>query len=492
MVNESEIKQCDDNKRWQMLSDEICERARLSRDARFDGQFFTAVLTTGIFCRPICPARAAKSENVKYYRSAELALQRGFRPCKRCLSEHAPVIRLPDKIEKITQAYYANEHNLSRCAQQLKLSSRQIHRLFIQYYGLAPSVFFQQQRLLLAHKLLTTTALNITDVAFAAGFNSIRRFNEVIANTYQQTPRALRGKKDKTNSASVTVLLPYQGDFDWLLMLSFFRDRQISNIEQVGDDFYFKSIAIDDCQGWIHIHHHIKKRALNLTVQLSDYKYLSQVILRVRRMFDLDADMKIIHQQLQQHPLLKKVIEQYPGLRLPGCWDIFEFSIRAILGQQISVKAATTLAGRIAEKYGDDIKPLSLPNMSKVQKYFPNSEKLQDVDFEDIGLTRSRINTLQTWLAFYQENPDIFQCGLSIEQLAEILLPLKGIGPWTLNYIAMRGLSDPDAFPSADLGIIKALTEQGVKPNNKTILQIAEQWRPWRAYAVIYLWHSLH
>jgi AraC family transcriptional regulator of adaptative response / DNA-3-methyladenine glycosylase II len=201
--------------------------------------------------------------------------------------------------------------------------------------------------------------------------------------------------------------------------------------------------------------------------------------------------MQIIHQHLIKHPKLALVIEQFPGLRLPGCWDIFEFSIRAILGQQISVKGATTLAQRIAEKYGENGADIAQTEDSSATKYFPSVQALRNVDYQDIGLTRSRIATLQTWVAYFKENESIFTKGLTIEELEVALTALKGIGPWTVNYIGMRGLSDPDAFPSADLGIIKALTFDDIKPKNKDILALAESWRPWRAYAAIYLWQSL-
>ena len=474
-----------------MLNVAVCEKARLSRDARFDGKFFTAVFTTGIFCRPVCPARAPKPENVTYYESAELAQQSGFRPCKRCFPQLAPSLPLPRKIKQISQAYYENNYSLQKCAQQLDMSERQIHRIFIKYYGLPPSEFFHQQRLLLAHKLLISTSLSMTNIAFASGFNSIRRFNEVIMQTYKTTPSDIRGKKVISAENQVTILLPYKAPFDWPLMLSFFQTRKMSNIEEINTEHYFRTLALDDCRGWLKVSHHESKNALNLTVKLTDYSYLHQVIVRVRRMFDLDADMQIIHQHLIKHPKLAAVIEQFPGLRLPGCWDIFEFSIRAILGQQISVKGATTLAQRIAEKYGDDIANRELIGNDKPSKYFPSINALLNADYQDIGLTRSRITTLQTWVTYFQAQQSIFAKGLTIEELEIALTKLKGIGPWTVNYIAMRGLSDPDAFPSADLGIIKALTYDEIKPKNKAILALAESWRPWRAYAAIYLWQSL-
>ncbi len=473
-----------------MLNNDICQQARLSKDVRFDGKFFTAVLTTGIFCRPICPARDPKPENVRYYANALQAQDAGFRPCKRCLPELAPQIQLPIQIKQLTQALESGD-KIADLSAKFKISERQIRRIFIKNYGLPPSKYLHNQRLLLAIKLLRTTSLPITDIAFAAGFCSIRRFNEAIKTAYHCTPSAL--KNNSTTLAnhdinhSVTLTLAYRPPFDWPLMLSFFRLRQLKSVEQISDNYYRRTININHCKGWLEITQADNLQALKLTVQLDDYRYLNHVILRVRCMFDLDADMQLIHQQLSQYSHLANIINKYQGLRLPGCWDKFEFSLRAILGQQISVKAATTLANRIAIKYGEPAphNPFSLTH------FFPTEAALSAVDYHDIGLTKTRVNTLNNWLEFYQQHQELFSCYATIEELEQQLISIKGIGPWTVNYLAMRGLSDPDAFPSADLGIIKALTVNGKKPSNNDILKRAEAWRPWRAYAAIYLWHSL-
>ncbi|MEW6981530.1 DNA-3-methyladenine glycosylase 2 family protein [Colwelliaceae bacterium 6471] len=473
------------------LDPKVCQAARLSRDARFDGKFFTAVLSTGIYCRPVCPARAPKPENVVYYQSAMQAQQAGFQPCKRCFPELAPALNLSVKMKQLTQALEESDGNISRLAQQFSTNERQLHRLFIKHYGVPPSKFLHHQRLLLARKLLSTTALSITDICFASGFQSVRRFNEAIKAAYLCTPSALRKKSALTpHTDSVTVLLPYRPPFDWSLMLGFFRHRQMPHVEQIDETHYRRTFSLGTITGWLEVGHHKTKNALELTVSMSDYQLLNQVIMRVKRMFDLDADMTSIHQHFSCNAILANVINHCPGLRLPGCWDIFEFSIRAILGQQISVRAATTYADRIAARYGNS----AHNNPFNLQTTFPTIEELNEADFAEMGLTNARIATLQTWLNFYQHNSDIFSHYQSIEQLEQTLTELKGIGPWTVNYIAMRGLSDPDAFPSADLGIIKALSttaNTSVKSNNKQILAMAEQWRPWRAYAAIYLWQSL-
>lgn len=471
-----------------MLDKKVCQQARLSKDSRFDGKFFTAVLTTGIFCRPICTARAPYEENVRYFKNAMLAQEAGFRPCKRCLPELAPETQVPVQVKQLVLALESGE-NLAIISEKFSLSERQIRRIFIKHYGLSPIKYLHQQKLLTARKLLKTTSLTITDIAFAAGFRSVRRFNEVIKKAYQCTPSDLRKKNmpEAILEGHVTVYLSYRPPFDWPLMLSFLKNRQLNNVERVDDQSYSRSVLFNKVSGWFSVSHAKDKYALKLTVQLSDYRYLNKIISQVRQMFDLDADMAHIHQQLSTHPVLAKIISQTPGLRLPGCWDIFEFSIRAILGQQISVKAATTLANRIAIKYGSPCEE----NPFGISHYFPSPTELTNAEYQDIGLTRSRISTLQNWLAFYQQNDQIFYQYPSLAVLEQTLLDIKGIGPWTINYIAMRGLSDPDAFPSADLGIIKALTIDNEKPSNKAILALSEQWRPWRAYAAIYLWQSL-
>ncbi|GHF84950.1 DNA-3-methyladenine glycosylase 2 family protein [Thalassotalea marina] len=470
-----------------MLDVKICEKARLSRDARFDGKFFTAVLSTGIFCRPICPARPPKPENVRYYLSAEQAQLAGFMPCKRCFPEQAAVKNLPIKLKRILSTFDYRTDSITSIAKQFRLSTRQLQRLFEQYFGISPSEYFQQQRLLLARKLIQSSDLSLSDVCYASGFNSLRRFNETIKEKYQCPPSDLRKHQAKEQTDHIEVLLSYRPPFDWPLMLSFFQYRQLDGVEVVTTDSYQRNIKLDDCTGWFKLTHHAKKPALVMTVSLSDYRYLNTVIHKVRRMFDLDADMNAIHQSLSTHNKLQQAIEHFPGLRLPGCWDIFEFSIRAILGQQISVKAATTYATRISERYGETVN--HLPNA--ISTFFPDEGALLNADFEGLGLTQSRIATLKNWVAYYRDNKSLMTQYQSLDELEKSLCAIKGIGPWTVNYIAMRGLSDPDAFPSADLGIIKALSDNQQKPSNKQILATAENWRPWRAYAAMYLWHSL-
>ncbi|QOL26852.1 DNA-3-methyladenine glycosylase 2 family protein [Thalassotalea sp. LPB0316] len=467
------------------------QRARLSQDARFDGKFFIGVVTTGIFCRPICRVKPPKEENVRYYPSAIIAQQQGFRPCKRCLPELAPETPRPLSQKQLLNALLKHQGKVAAAANYCQLSERQFRRKFTEFYRLSPNIYWQQYRLLNALKLLRNSNMSMTQICFASGFSSIRRFNEAIRELYGETPKQISTRELAPPSKTIEIKLPYQGKYDWSLMLSFFSARQISDIETVSQVSYARVFTIDGAQGMFEVHHSPIEQALVLKVECTDHTVLPELITRVRRMFDLDVNLEQVHQAIGTHPRIKKVIEQTPGLRLPGCFDLFEFTIRAILGQQVSVKAATTLAQRICLKYGKTCQENSLG----LSYHFPDNQTLLNADFLDIGLTQSRIDTLRLWCQYFHDNSHVFNYYQDIDELQQTLVQLKGIGPWTVNYIGMRGLSDPDAFPSADLGIIKALSEKNCAPKerlkNREIIDLAKQWQPWRAYAAIYLWQSL-
>lgn len=471
-----------------MLDNDTCQKARLSRDARFDGKFFIGVLTTGIFCRPICPARIPKEENVRYFYTAANAQDAGYQPCKRCMPELAPAQILPPSINILSKTLVEENLSLENLARRFALSDRQVRRIFNKEIGLPPSKYLHHQKLLNARKLLTGTNIPIADVGFNAGFNSTRRFNEAIKATYNETPSQIRRRASSTlQTNEISVLLNYRPPFNWQGMLEFFKLRQLAGVEQVDENSYLRTFTLENSSGWFKVCKVSEKNALKLTVVIDDISKLGELIKRVRRIFDLDADMTLIHSHLSTDSLLNPIIKQNTGIRLPGCWDIFEFSIRAILGQQVSVKAATTLAGRITAKYGTALNT----EHPTLKLCFPSHQQLKNADFSQMGLTQSRIDTLNRWIAFFTKQPDLFTHYQSLETLEKQLTAIKGIGPWTVNYIAMRGLSDPNAFPASDLGVIKALSATNQKLTPKQIVARAEKWQPWRAYATIYLWLSL-
>ncbi|WOH37717.1 AlkA N-terminal domain-containing protein [Thalassotalea fonticola] len=486
------------------LDPHVCMQARLSRDSRFDGKFYTAVITTGIYCRPTCPAGPAHEKNVSYYQSAAQAEFNGYQPCKRCKPELSPNQPLPKTIDQaLALVTIEPQIHVADLATKLDLSERQLQRLFNDNLGVSPQIFINQKRQINARKLLISSTIAFADVALISGFGSLRSFNDHIKHQYKLTPSQLRKSSKQEKVSHLQLKLAYNGELNWPLMLSFFKARQIPGVEAVTDR-YSRTINIDSCTGWIAVSKPDAGNYLAVDVWVNDFSKLAEIVTRIRKMFDLDCNIDLIRTQLAKHPTLKPIIENYPGLRLPGCWDIFEFSIRAILGQQISVKAATTLAGRIAQKF---TKPIVEENAEAAYPHglsilFPKAEMLASAGFDDIGITNTRQQTLHTWIKFFIANKPLFDNPRDTESFEKTLCELKGIGPWTANYMAMRGLSLPDAFPAADLGLIKALSNNSElreqlkleddKPlTGKQILAIAESWRPWRAYAAIYLWQSL-
>ncbi|QBY05342.1 DNA-3-methyladenine glycosylase 2 family protein [Thalassotalea sp. HSM 43] len=474
------------------LDRNICQQARLSKDRRFDGKFYTAVITTGIYCRPTCPAGPALEQNVRYFHTAVQAEVNGFNACKRCRPELAPNQPLPSHIEQAIELLRVQPNlTVAQLAKTMSLSERQLQRLFEQNLSVSPKQFINHQRLITARTLLLHTGLAISDIATIAGFGSLRSFNDNVKQHYQLSPTQVRKQGKASGNDVYSIKLAYQGQYNWPLMLNFFKARIIPGVELI-DDAYHRTLQLFDdheqrvCHGWFKVSFH-DQDYLQVDLQLSDYQYLGQVLKRIRVMFDLDCDIDTVNEHLGQDRQLAQVISDCPGLRLPGCFDVFEFSIRAILGQQITVKAATTLASRINERYGQAF-TASESSPTGLSHYFPSPTALADAEFNDMGITTTRMATLQRWVSFYRDNKRLFVAPQSAEQLERQLCELKGIGPWTANYLAMRGLSMNDAFPAADLGIIKALGGE-LKP--KQILQKAEAWRPWRAYAAIYLWHSL-
>lgn len=466
-----------------------CEQARLAKDARFDGRFFTGVLTTGIFCRPICPAPVPKPDNVRYFPSAAAASEAGFRPCLRCRPEAAPgspmwqgATAVVGRAQTLLQAGFLNHHAVPELAARLGLGERQLGRLFKATLGASPQAVANIQRLLFAKKLLHETSMTMTQIAMASGFNSVRRFNDVFLRTYGQAPSKLR-RKPAEMTDTLCLLLPYREPFDWGAMLDWLRERAIPGVEQVGEASYRRSIYLNGKTGWLEVGQQVGQPALQLTLAFADLSQLMAIVARVRRLFDLDANADAIHQCLAGDDTLRPLLEKRPGLRLPGAWEPFEFAVRAVLGQQISVKAATTIAGRIATRFGT---PLNQPE-SGLDWVFPDAAKLADADFIGIGLTGKRIETLKGLAAAVASGRLRLQVGQELDAFVDELCALPGIGEWTAHYIAMRGLSEPDAFPAADLGLMKALGL--TKP--KDIKLRADSWRPWRAYAAIHLWTSL-
>jgi AraC family transcriptional regulator of adaptative response / DNA-3-methyladenine glycosylase II len=482
------------------LEHEICYRALQARDARFDGQFFTAVRTTGIYCRPICPAPTPRPENCFFLPSAAAAQAAGFRPCLRCRPEISP---------KLTQSFEGgavvsralrligegalDETSLESLAGRVGVTERHLRRLFLQHLGASPSTVAQTRRILFAKQLLDETRLPVTEVGLAAGFNSLRRFNEVILKTYQRSPRELRrGREDETagKQPSLTTLkLPYSQPLNWPAMAAFLQGRATAGVEEVGPDFYRRTIRLDGQPGLVEVRYLPGQAYLLAGIHFPKVTALGQIVERLRRIFDLGTNSLEIEAHLSRDPYLEKFVAALPGLRVPGAWDKFELAVRAILGQQVSVPAATTLAGRLVEKYGE---PLTLEGLAgpvgRLRYIFPQPESLAGADISSLGMPKARAAAISSLAAAVAANPRLLEEAASLEESIRQLSELPGIGPWTAQYIAMRALREPDAFPASDLGLLRAMQPENGKLTPAQLEKRAESWRPWRAYAALYLW----
>jgi AraC family transcriptional regulator, regulatory protein of adaptative response / DNA-3-methyladenine glycosylase II len=480
------------------LDRRICDRARLARDPRFDGLFFTGVLSTGIYCRSICPARPPKVENIVYFPSAAAAAEAGLRPCLRCRPEAAPgspawngTSATVSRAMLLIRQGALNEGSLEDLAWKLGVGTRHLRRLFQTHIGASPKSLATTQKILFAKKLLSETGLSVTQIAFASGFGSIRRFNAAFSKIYGTTPSAIRRRNNNKTTGSelfqCTLTLSYRPPFNWQRMLGFFEMRAIPGVESVAEGSYHRTVRINETTGVISVARSASENALVLTVALSDSRDLMSIVERVRRMFDLDANMTAIHEVLAGDPVLEKTVARLPGLRLPGAWDPFETSIRAVVGQQVSVKGARTVIGRIAAKAGPRFESADHPELTHL---FPTAHELNTCDLGGIGMPEARVRTIKALAEEVDHKRLSFVVKGSVSDFIQQLIRIPGIGDWTAQYIAMRAMGEPDAFPAGDLGIIKALRQGDQQLTLKQILERAEKWRPWRAYAAMYLWQS--
>ncbi len=476
------------------ISHEHCYRALRTHDARFDGHFFVAVSSTGIYCRPVCAVRTPRPENCHFYISAAAAESAGYRPCMRCRPELAPgnasvdaTRRLARVAAELIDEGALNDQSLPALAEQLGVSDRHLRRSFKEQYGVAPHQYAQTRRLLLAKQLLTDTRLTVTEVAMNSGFSSLRRFNALFKECYRMTPSALRKmRKNSTpgQSEQLQLSLSYRQPFDWQRLIGFLSKRTIAGVESVTDNSYHRTLRLQQgdrtLSGWLSVSESETPGRLLLQLPSALAPALPVILTRIRRLFDLDCNPEPIAQQLGS------LAEARPGLRLPGAFDGFEMAIRAIVGQQVTVKAAHTLAGRLAERFG---LPLDTPAKA-LNRTFPDAARLSEASIDDIaslGIVSSRARAIIALARAVADGElNLNHCS-DIDHSIEQLQALPGIGPWTAQYIAMRALSWPDAFPASDLGLIRAM---GLK-QPKQLQEQAEAWRPWRAYAVIHLWTQL-
>ncbi len=475
-----------------------CYRAVKSRDARFDGRFFTGVVSTGIFCRPVCPAITPKQKNCQFFENAAAAMNAGFRPCLRCRPEAAPggpawngVSTTVNRAMRLINEGALDEASVDDLASRLGIGERHLRRLFLEHVGVGPKAVAQTRRVLFAKKLIDETDLPLTEIAHAAGFGSIRRFNSTFQKLYGKPPRDLRRLgEDETirDSSSLNLKLAVRCPYDWDHLIGFFKSRAIPGIEEVTSDYYRRTIEIEKHRGFLEVRNDPSAAQLIVNIALDDTVLLKNAVERTRRLFDVDADSAAINAHLSQDPLLAKSVKAYPGLRLPGAWDPFEIAVRAILGQQVSVAAARTFAGRLVEAFGGSIKNAENENLTRT---FPSPKKLARSDLGIIGLTRRRQQTLRELSRAFASGELNLDKAMGLDEIEKRLTSLPGIGPWTAQYIAMRSFGEPDAFPTGDLGLINAFKQKGEEITPRELDRRAENWRPWRAYATMHLWATL-
>jgi len=475
------------------LDFDTCYDALKARDARFDGRFFVAVRSTNIYCRPVCPARTPLKRNVDFFIHAAAAERAGFRPCLRCRPELAPGLApmdAPDRIAQLAaqriEAGALDEGNAEALAASLQLSSRQLRRVVEASFGVTPVELAQTRRLLLAKQLLTDTRLPMAAIAQAAGFGSVRRFNHLFSTRYGLAPSRLRQRGgDEVLGESFQIRLPYRPPLAWAHLLGFLTGRGAVGVEATDGGRYLRTVALAGQQGWLTAEPLREGAAMQVTLSASLLPVLPQVLARLRRTLDLDANAAVIDAHLGHDARLAPLVQATPGLRVPGAFDGFELALRAILGQQVTVKAATTLFGRFARRFGVEI---ATPHAA-LTHLAPRAEVIAQAapqQLIDLGLTTRRAETISRMAQAVASGAISLEPGPDPEAVMAAMQQLPGIGPWTAHYIAMRALRHPDAWPDGDLGLLHALK----LTSHRELRAAAEPWRPWRSYAALHLWNA--
>ena len=482
-----------------MIDPAAAYHALTSRDARFDGVFFVGVTSTGIYCRPICPVKTPQERNCRFFASAEAAEKADFRPCLRCRPELAPGLAPVDRAHQIAhlitqrmeEGLLEEGASLEDIAEEFHLSSRHLRRIVQKELGVSPIELLQTRRLLLAKQLLTETRLPVTEIAYASGFSSLRRFNDAFLTQYRMPPSALR-REAATHAVEMqargtsTLQLAYRPPYDWAGMLDFLRVRSIQGVEFVDDVSYSRTVRLGKHTGWIRVTQMPDRHALHVEFTHTLAPVLPALLGRLRHVFDLSARPDVINAHLMKDKLLKAAVAQNPGLRVPGAFDGFELAVRAILGQQITVKAATTIATRFATAFGERIETPH-PGLTRLSPLASRVAQASVDDVAKLGIVSARSRCLLGVAQAFHSGALKLDAGADPDAAIQKLVALPGIGPWTARYIAMRALRWPDAFPKEDIAVRNRLG--GVSAKQAETL--SEPWRPWRSYAVLHIWRSL-
>lgn len=469
------------------LDREICSRARLARDARFDGKFYIAVLSTRIYCRPICPSRTSKEENVLYFPTAAAAAEAGFRPCMRCRPECSPgapallgTSNTVSRALRLIGETGLEDGGVELLADRLGVGSRHLRRLFLRHLGATPSAVAQTRRLHFAKKLIDETNLPMTEIAFASGFGCVRRFNAAIRGTYQRTPTQIRGLTQAQHQAVAAANqylfhLHFRPPFSWRSMLAYLAAHSTPGVELVEGDTYRRSICVNGVRGYFEASPSALENSLLVRIEFGDPRRLFFIVERIRAMFDLNADWAAIAPTLRADPFLAPRLDAEPGVRVPGCWNAFELSVRAIVEQE--------MAGRIAQTLGQPFH-----GSPGIAHFFPEPETVADTDLQPIGAPPAAAETIRAVARGFADGSIKFELNADAAGLLRRLRKIPGMKRGTVEYIAMRGLREPDAFPPAGAALLDTLNLR----NSRELERRAEAWRPWRSYAAIYLWNMAH
>ncbi|MBO0776899.1 MAG: helix-turn-helix domain-containing protein, partial [Actinobacteria bacterium] len=481
-----------------MLDPDTCYRAVLARDPRFDGRFFTAVTSTGIYCRPICPARTPARRNMRFFPHAAAAEAAGFRACRRCRPEASPGSPewnargdLVARAVRLIGDGCVDEHGVGGLARRLAVTDRHLRRLMLAELGTTPLALARTTRLQTARRLLAETGMPVTEIAFASGFTSIRQFNASFQQACRQSPSAVRaaapgqrprGAGHRNDGTWLSLRLACREPFDGQALLRFLAARAIPGVEEVTGNRYARTVHTPAGPGLIELAIPPEPGQVLLRARLSGLRGVGQVVSRCRRLLDLDADPQAIGAALAADEVLAPLVAARPGLRVPGAYDGFELAVRAVLGQQVSLAAARTFAARLAARFGSHLDPGAGPAAGVPHLLFPRASDLAGADLSGLGLTAARQLTLRALAGAVASGRLSIGPGADPGETAARLAELPGIGPWTISYVLMRAVADPDAYPAGDLGLRRALAGLGCGGDR------AGRWRPWRAYAAMHLW----
>jgi AraC family transcriptional regulator of adaptative response / DNA-3-methyladenine glycosylase II len=480
------------------LDDESCYRAVKARDRRFDGVFYTAVRTTGIYCRPSCPARTPAYKNVTFHPSAASAQAAGYRACKRCLPDATPgspdwdvAADVAGRAMRLIGDGVVDREGVEGLATRLGYTSRHLTRILTAELGAGPLALARARRAQTARVLIETTDLGFADVAFAAGFASVRQFNDTLRQVYAATPTQLRGRRGRgQTSGAVTMRIAVRTPFAGRALLRFLATRAVPGVESAGAGWYARTLALPHATGTVRLELDDLPATrgtaqVSATFRLADLRDLGTAVERVRRLLDADCDPVAVGDAFAGDPLIGPLVRRTPGLRVPGHVDGHELAVRAVLGQQVSVAGARTVAARLTREHGV---PLPAPD-GDLTHVFPTSAAIAALDPEQLPMPRARGRALTGLCAALADGEIALDRGADRDDVRLKLLALPGIGPWTADYVALRALGHPDVFLPTDLGIRDALLAAGRDP--VTAAEQAEGWRPWRSYAQLHLWHSL-